>query len=85
VIPAAAPQSQIKPEIRPLGNSTVQLAQSLGASISIAIYTMVISLKGIETGFRIACLVAAVFAVGALLVSFPLKKLIEAMAGTGKT
>jgi MFS family permease len=81
VIPAAAPQIQIKPEIRQLGNSMVQLAQSLGASISIAIYTMVISLNGIESGFRIACLVAAVFAVGALLVSFPLKKLVEAEHG----
>jgi MFS family permease len=75
VIPAAAPQIQIKPEIRQLGNSMVQLAQNLGASISIAIYTMVISLNGIESGVKIACLVAAAFSVLALFVSFPLKKL----------
>jgi MFS family permease len=75
VIPAAAPQIQIRPEIRQLGNSMVQLAQNLGSSISIAIYTLVISLNGIESGFKVACLVAAVFAVVALLVSFPLKKL----------
>jgi MFS family permease len=75
VIPAAAPQIQIKPEIRQLGNSMVQLAQNLGSSISIAIYTMVISLNGIASGFKVACVIAGVFAVGALLVSFPLKKL----------
>jgi MFS family permease len=86
VIPAAAPQIQINPEIRQLGNSMVQLAQNLGASISIAIYTMVISMNGIESGFKIACVVAAVFAAGALLVSFPLKKLetAETETGTGK-
>ncbi|SHN60080.1 MFS transporter [Desulfitobacterium chlororespirans] len=75
VIPAAAPQIQIRPEIRQLGNSMVQLGQNLGGSISIAIYTLVITMAGMVSGIKIACGLAAAFAVIALLVSFPLKKL----------
>jgi predicted MFS family arabinose efflux permease len=84
VIPAAAPQIQIKPEIRQLGNSMVQLAQNLGSTISVAIYTLIISMNGVESGFKIACIVAAALAVGALLVSFPLRKLETAEAETTK-
>jgi MFS family permease len=86
VIPAAAPQIQIEPEIRQLGNSMVQLAQNLGSMISVAIYTLVISRNGFESGFKMACIIAAAFAIAALLVSFPLKKLetAEEEAGAGK-
>jgi MFS family permease len=84
VIPAAAPQIQIKPEIRQLGNSMVQLAANLGSMISVAIYTLVISMNGVESGFKTACWIAAAFAAGALLVSFPLRKLEAAEAEAGQ-
>ncbi len=75
VVPAVAPQIQVKPEIRQLGNSIIQVGANLGSGIGIAIYTMVIGVAGIEKGFPIACSVALGSAVLLLLISLPLQRL----------
>jgi MFS family permease len=78
VAPAVAPQIQLRPEIRQQGNSVIQLGQSFGASVSIAVYTAVIASRGVEAGFKTALVIAAAAAVIVFFAGIPLKKLEEA-------
>jgi MFS family permease len=77
---AAAPQIQIKPELRVLGNSVIQVMQSLGANIGTAVFTLVIGSYGVASGMRIAFIIAIATAVIGLLAGLPLKKLEAAPA-----
>jgi MFS family permease len=79
VAPAVAPQIQLRPEIRQQGNSIIQLGQNFGASVSIAVYTAVISSSGgIEKGFKTSLIIATAAAVIIFFAGIPLKKLEEA-------
>lgn len=75
VVPAVGPQVQIAPEKRQLGNSVVQLGASFGASIGIAIYTMIIGSSGVMGGMQTSLIIALVASVAVLLASLLLKKL----------
>lgn len=75
VVPAVGPQIQIAPEKRQLGNSVVQLGSGFGASIGIAIYTMVIGMAGVAQGMTTSLIIAAAAGVLVFLTSLPLKKL----------
>jgi MFS family permease len=77
---SAGPQIQISAEIRVMGNSVVQLAQSIGAAVGLAVYTSVIGAQGIENGIRTAFIIAAVTAVAALICGLFLKPLEEKAA-----
>jgi MFS family permease len=72
---SAGPQIQIAPNIRVMGNSVVQLAQTVGGAVGLAVYTSVIGQQGIENGIKTALIIAAVTAVGALVCGLFLKPL----------
>jgi MFS family permease len=72
---SAAPQIQIKPELRMLGNSVIQMIQNLAAAVSVAIYTMVIVLYGVADGMKISLILALITAALGLLGGLMLKKL----------
>lgn len=75
VSPAVAPQVQLKPEVRQLGNSVVQLGANFGSSIGIAIYTAVITVLGPMNGLPVGLWIATAAAVIVFFVALPLKKL----------
>lgn len=71
----AGPQIQLPAQIRVQGNSLIQMAQNLGSSIGIAIYTAVIGIFGMVGGFSVALIVSIVTAVIALIAGLMLRKL----------
>jgi MFS family permease len=75
VAPAVAPQIQLKPEVRQLGNSIIQLGQNFGGSTSIAVYTAIITTMGPGKGFPVCVIIAGVSAAIVFFASIPLKKL----------
>ncbi|MDR2434122.1 MAG: MFS transporter [Treponema sp.] len=72
---STGPQIQIRPEIRVLGNSVVQVGQNLGSAVAMVVYTIIISGLGVVDGLPVAFWVAAGLAAAALLVGLLLKKL----------
>jgi MFS family permease len=64
---STAPQVQIDPKIRVMSNSVIQLAQSLGGSVGMAVYSMIIGMFGVAKGLRPALIVAAALA-GAVVI-----------------
>jgi MFS family permease len=64
---STAPQVQIDPKIRVMSNSFIQLCQSLGGSIGMAVYSMIIGMFGVAEGLRPALIVAAVLAGGVFI------------------
>jgi MFS family permease len=77
VTPAVAPQVQIRDDIRPLGNSIVQLGANFGSTSGICVYTAVIAAVGIEQGFKIIMLITAFISICDFLFALPLKRLPE--------
>ena len=74
---SAAPQVQLAPEIRVQGNAVFQLAQNLGGGIGMAVYTMIIGMKGPTEGLPLAFMVAVGTAAVALVITqflVPLKE-----------
>lgn len=71
----AGPQIQLPAQIRVQGNSLIQMAQNLGSSIGIAIYTAVIGIFGMVGGFSVALIISIVTAVIGLIAGAMLKKL----------
>lgn len=72
---STAPQIQVKPERRVLGNSVIQVAQNLGAGVGTAVFTLVIGIYGVASGMKAAFLIAIATAVVALVFALFLKKL----------
>lgn len=72
---STAPQIQIKPELRMMGNSMIQVCQGLGSSIAMSVYTLVIAMYGVVDGMPVALGLATGGAVIALIFGFMLKKL----------
>ena len=75
VIFASAPQIQIAPAQRVQSNSIIQVCQNMGGSVGTAVYTLVISMGGIEQGMKAAFVIALVTAVLAFVCGLPLEKL----------
>lgn len=60
---AAAPQLMIREENRVMGNSVIQICQSVGSTVAVALYTLIIGIFGVEKGIRTAFIISLVFAV----------------------
>ena len=71
---STAPQIQIPAELRAQGNSIIQLAQNLGSTAGMLVYTIIIGM-GLEQGFPIALIVAIAAAVIVLIAGLFLKPL----------
>ncbi|SHN58569.1 MFS transporter [Desulfitobacterium chlororespirans] len=77
---SAAPQVQLAPQIRVQGNAVFQLAQNLGSGIGMAVYTMIIGMKGPAAGLPVAFMIAVGAAVVALVITqflVPLKETVQ--------
>ncbi|MDY4969252.1 MAG: MFS transporter [Lachnospiraceae bacterium] len=64
---AAAPQLMIKEENRIMGNSVIQICQSVGSTVAVALYTLIIGIFGVADGIRTAFMISLVFAVIAFI------------------
>jgi MFS family permease len=79
---STAPQVQLAPQIRVQGNAVFQLAQNLGSGIGMAVYTMIIGMKGPADGLPLAFMVAVGAAVVALIITqflVPLKETVQTL------
>lgn len=72
---STAPQVQIRPELRMMGNSVIQVCQGLGSSIAMSVYTMIIAMFGVAQGMTVALGLALASAAIALFFGLTLKKL----------
>jgi MFS family permease len=72
---SAAPQIQIAPELRVIGNSVIQLSQNIGGAIGLSVYTMIIGIKGVADGMPIAFIISTISAVAVLIIGLFLKPL----------
>ena len=64
---AAAPQLMIREENRVMGNSVIQICQSVGSTVAVAFYTLIIGIFGVADGIRTAFVISLAFAVIAFL------------------
>lgn len=71
---AAAPQLMICEKNRVMGNSVIQICQSVGSTLSVALYTLIIAIYGVMDGIRTAFIIALVFAVLAFIAGFFMSK-----------
>ena len=72
---SVGPQVMLDEKIRVQGNSVIQTFQTVGSTLAVALYTMVIGMFGVMPGIRIAFAIALVFAIIAFIAGLPLKKL----------
>lgn len=72
---SAGPQIQLPESIRAQGNSVIQLMQTLGSSLGIAVFTACIGIAGIQGGFQVAIIVSIVCSLIAAAAAIGLKKL----------
>jgi MFS family permease len=77
VTPAVAPQVQLREEVRPLGNSIIQLGANFGSTVGICIFTAVIAAVGLEQGFKILLIITSFISILDFVFAFPLKRLPE--------
>jgi MFS family permease len=77
VTPAVAPQVQLTEEVRPLGNSIIQLGANFGSTVGVCIFTAVIAAVGLEQGFKILLYITSFISVLDFVFAVPLKKLPE--------
>ncbi len=71
---AAAPQLMIREENRVMGNSVIQICQSVGSTIAVAFYTLIIAIFGVADGIRTAFMISLVFAVLAFVMGLFMTK-----------
>lgn len=74
---AAAPQLMIREENRVMGNSVIQICQSVGSTVAVALYTLVIGICGVAEGIHTAFIIALVFAVLAFAAGLCMEKPVE--------
>jgi MFS family permease len=72
---STAPQIQIKPELRVMGNSLVSVAQNIGGGVGMAVYTLIMGMFGIAEGMPIALTLAAATSAITLIFVLMLRKL----------
>ncbi|MDR2378984.1 MAG: MFS transporter [Bifidobacteriaceae bacterium] len=77
---ATAPQIQLPEDIRVMGNSVVQLAQTIGGGFGLAVFTTVIGIKGPADGMPIALMIA----IGTALVLLVLGLFLQPIARAGQ-
>jgi MFS family permease len=77
VTPAVAPQVQIRDDIRPLGNSIVQVGANIGSTVGICIFTVIINTVGLDKGFIILLIITSFISIGDFFFALPLKRLPE--------
>lgn len=70
---SAAPQIMLTPQLRTIGNSTIQLGQNLGAGIGTAIFTLLVGVDPVG-GMRTCMIIALVAWIALFLITFLLKK-----------
>lgn len=70
---SAAPQIMLTPQLRTIGNSTIQLGQNLGAGIGMAIFTLLVGVDP-AGGMRTCMIIALVAWIVLFLITFLLKK-----------
>ena len=70
---SAAPQIMLTPQLRTVGNSTIQLGQNLGAGIGMAVFTLLVGMDP-AGGMRTCMIVALVAWIILLFITFLLKK-----------
>ena len=73
VTQSAGPQIMLTKELRTIGNSTIQLGQSLGAGIGMAVFTLLVGIDP-AGGMRTCMIIALVAWIALFLVTFLLKK-----------
>lgn len=78
VTQSAAPQIMLKPDLRTIGNSVIQLGQNLGAGIGMAIFTLLVGMDP-AGGMRMCMIIALVAWIVLFLITFLLKKPSEAV------
>jgi MFS family permease len=78
---STAPQIQVPADLRVQGNSAIQMGQSVGAGVGMAIYTMIIAGNGVADGMPKALWVALGFAVVALVLGLFLRPLPDEAEG----
>ncbi len=76
VTQSAGPQLQLKPELRTLGNSVIQLGSNLGAGIGMAVFTLLVAADP-AGGMRMCMIVALVAWVVLFFITFLLQPLKE--------
>lgn len=76
VTQSAGPQLQLKPELRTLGNSVIQLGSNLGAGIGMAVFTLLVAADP-AGGMRMCMIVALVAWVVLFFIAFLLQPLNE--------
>ena len=79
VTQSAAPQIMLKPDLRTLGNSVIQLGQNLGAGVGMAVFTLLVAMDP-ATGMRLCMIVSLVAWVVLFAITFLLKKPTEEVA-----
>ena len=79
VTQSAGPQIMLKPDLRTLGNSVIQLGQNIGAGVGMAIFTLLTAMDP-TTGMRLCMIVALVAWIVLFLITFLLQKPTEAEA-----
>ena len=70
---SAAPQIMLTPQLRTIGNSTIQLGQNLGAGIGMAVFTLLVGMDP-AGGMRTCMIVALVAWIILFCITFLLKK-----------
>lgn len=79
VTQSTAPQIMLKPDLRTLGNSVIQLGQNLGAGSGMAVFTLLVAMDP-ATGMRLCMVVSLVAWAILLAITFFLKKSSEETA-----
>lgn len=74
VVFSVGPQIMLKESARVQGNSVIQTVQTLGSTLSVAIYTLVIGMMGPMNGIRACFALAAVFALLSIACTLFVKK-----------
>ncbi len=73
VVFSVGPQVMLKEEVRVQGNSVIQTVQTLGSTLAVALYTMIVGMLGIG-GINVIFWVAAGFATLNLICTLFMKK-----------
>ncbi len=79
VTQSAGPQIQLKPSLRTIGNSVIQLGQNLGSAIAMAVFTLLVGMDPVG-GMRMCMICALVAWIILFIITFFLQKVPESEA-----
>jgi predicted MFS family arabinose efflux permease len=72
---STGPQIQIEPKVRMQANSLIQVSMSIGSTVGMAVFTLVMAALGVTAGMPVALLIALITAIIYLVVGQFLRKL----------